>query len=127
MSVLNLGLQGVATLARQGMTDEYEKEFKKCNRMSAVRKVAEDFERAPTVVVSTNVVHEEITTVVTEATGIKLPNQTGDDELLLAEGRYIEIEVGARSKITAIKENDGLAAANQNGDDEKFLAKGRDT
>ena len=44
MSVLNLGLQGVA-LARKEMGDEeYEKEFKSCNGMSAVRKVAEKHE-----------------------------------------------------------------------------------
>jgi hypothetical protein len=44
MSVLNLGLQGVA-LARKEMDDEeYEKEFKSCNGMSAVRKVAEKHE-----------------------------------------------------------------------------------
>jgi hypothetical protein len=40
MSVLNLGLQGVA-LARQDMAEVYEKDFKKCNSMSSVRKVAE--------------------------------------------------------------------------------------
>jgi hypothetical protein len=43
MSVLNLGLQGVA-LVRDEMTEVYEKEFKKCNSMSSVRKVAEEYE-----------------------------------------------------------------------------------
>jgi hypothetical protein len=40
MSILNLGMQGVA-LARQEMEEVYEKDFKKCNGMSLVRKVAE--------------------------------------------------------------------------------------
>jgi len=49
MSVLNLGLQGVA-LAREEMADEYKKEFKKCNGMNAVRNVAKDYVKtAPTV------------------------------------------------------------------------------
>ena len=40
MSVLNLGLQGVA-LAREEMIEEdYEKQMKRCNGMSVVRKVA---------------------------------------------------------------------------------------
>ena len=44
MSVLNLGIQGVA-LARKEMDEEdYEKEFKTCNGMSAVRKVGENHE-----------------------------------------------------------------------------------
>jgi len=39
--VLNLGLQGVA-LARETMIEEdYEKQMKRCNGMSVVRKVAE--------------------------------------------------------------------------------------
>jgi hypothetical protein len=51
MSVLNLGLQGVA-LAREQMIEEgYEKQMKRCNGMSVVRKVAEtheqDVEMAP--------------------------------------------------------------------------------
>jgi hypothetical protein len=45
MSVLNLGLQGVA-LAREEMIEEvYEKQMKRCNGMSAVRKVAETHEQ----------------------------------------------------------------------------------
>jgi hypothetical protein len=45
MSVLNLGLQGVA-LAREEMIEEtYEKLFKKCNGMSAVRKLEETYEQ----------------------------------------------------------------------------------
>ena len=43
MSVLNLGLQGVA-LAKQEMAEVYEKDFKKCNGMSLVRKVAEAYD-----------------------------------------------------------------------------------
>jgi len=40
MSVLNLGLQGVA-LAREQMIEEgYEKQMKRCNGMSVVGKVA---------------------------------------------------------------------------------------
>jgi hypothetical protein len=42
MSVLNLGLQGVA-LARQEMAEEYENEFKKCNGMSAIRNTAQEY------------------------------------------------------------------------------------
>jgi hypothetical protein len=40
MSVLNLGMQGVS-LAIHEMAEVYEKDFKKCNGMSLVRKVAE--------------------------------------------------------------------------------------
>jgi hypothetical protein len=44
MSVLNLGLQGVA-LSREVMDDDkFEKEFKKCNEMSGVRTAAEAYE-----------------------------------------------------------------------------------
>ena len=49
MSVLNLGLQGVA-LARDVMDEEYEQEFKKCNGMSAVRNFAKEFQKEPTVI-----------------------------------------------------------------------------
>jgi hypothetical protein len=38
--VLNLGLQGVS-LTRQEMAEVYEKDFRKCNGMISVRKVAE--------------------------------------------------------------------------------------
>ena len=44
MSVLNLGLQGVA-LAREEMSDEMEKIFKKCNGMGEVRSAAKAHER----------------------------------------------------------------------------------
>ncbi len=55
MSVLNLGLQGVA-LAREELIEEnYEKEMKRCNGMSAVRKVAETHEE----VVEMDLVAEE--------------------------------------------------------------------
>ena len=43
MSVLNLGLQGVA-LARDTMPDEYEKDFKKCLGMTDVRNAAKAHE-----------------------------------------------------------------------------------
>ncbi len=43
MPVLNLGLQGVA-LARDEMTEVYEKELKKFNSMSSVMKVAKEYE-----------------------------------------------------------------------------------
>ena len=43
MSVLNLGLQGVA-LARDTMPDEYEKDFKKCHGMTDVRNAANAYE-----------------------------------------------------------------------------------
>jgi hypothetical protein len=43
MSVLNLGLQGVA-LARDTMPDEYEKDFKKCHGMTDVMNVAKAYE-----------------------------------------------------------------------------------
>ncbi len=44
LSVLNLGLHGVA-LARKEMDDEeYEKTFKTCNGLSVVRKIAENHE-----------------------------------------------------------------------------------
>jgi hypothetical protein len=44
MSVLNLGLQGVA-LAREELGDDvYEKEFKKCNGMNDVRNVSHAYE-----------------------------------------------------------------------------------
>ena len=50
MSVLNLGLQGVA-LAREEMDEEYETEFKKCSGMNVVRLVAKEYvKKAPTVV-----------------------------------------------------------------------------
>ena len=45
MSVLNLGLQGVALARDEMIEDTYEKLFKKCNGMSAVRKVAEAYEQ----------------------------------------------------------------------------------
>jgi len=41
-------LQGVA-LSREVMDEEFEKEFKKCNGMNAVMKVAEGFQKALTV------------------------------------------------------------------------------
>jgi len=45
MSVLNLGLRGVA-LAREEMIKKiYEKHMKRCNGMSVVRKVAETHEQ----------------------------------------------------------------------------------
>ena len=43
MSVLSFGLQGVA-LARKEMPEIYEKGFKKCNSMNAVRKAATGYE-----------------------------------------------------------------------------------
>jgi len=48
MTVLNLGLQGVA-LAREEIVEEYETEFKKCNGMNVVRNLAHEYERALTV------------------------------------------------------------------------------
>jgi hypothetical protein len=45
MSVLNLGLQGVA-LARCEMEKDYEDIFKKCNGMKAVRNAADEYEKA---------------------------------------------------------------------------------
>jgi hypothetical protein len=48
MFVLNLGLQGVA-LARDELANvEYDKIFKKCNDMAAVRKVAKEFDTPAT-------------------------------------------------------------------------------
>ena len=43
ISLLNLGLQGVA-LAREEMFEIYEKGFKKCNNMNGVRKAATAYE-----------------------------------------------------------------------------------
>jgi hypothetical protein len=45
MSVLNLGLQGVA-LAWDMMDEDFEKAFKKCNGMAVVRKAAEAYKPA---------------------------------------------------------------------------------
>jgi hypothetical protein len=60
MSVLNLGLQGVA-LAREEMVDEYENEFKKCNGMNAVRNVAKDYVKtAPTVATEPEVATQQV-------------------------------------------------------------------
>ena len=50
MSVLNIGLQGVA-LAREEMVKDYDTVFKKCNRMNVVMNVAQEYvKKAPTVV-----------------------------------------------------------------------------
>jgi len=43
MFVLNLSLQGVA-LARDEMAEVYKKEFKKCDSVSSVKKVAKEYE-----------------------------------------------------------------------------------
>jgi hypothetical protein len=45
MSVLNLGLQGVALARDELVGGEFEKEFKKCNGMGAVRLVAKGHEK----------------------------------------------------------------------------------
>ena len=44
MSVLNLGLQGIALARNEMYNDLYEQDFKKCNGMSVVRKVAKAYE-----------------------------------------------------------------------------------
>ena len=44
MSVLNLGLQGVALAREELENGVYEKDFKKCNGMSAVRSAAKAYE-----------------------------------------------------------------------------------
>ena len=69
MSVLNLGLQGVA-LSREVMAEEYEQEFKKCNVMSAVRNVAKEFQKDPTVIGESE--HVQTTEVDEVATDIAL-------------------------------------------------------
>ena len=43
--MLNLGLQGVALAREEMIEDDYEKQMKRCNGMSAVRKVAETHEQ----------------------------------------------------------------------------------
>jgi len=43
MSVLNLGLQGFALARDELSDDEMEKDFKKCNGMSGVKKAAEAY------------------------------------------------------------------------------------
>ncbi len=43
MSVLNLGLQGIALARCEMKNDEHEKVFKECNGMSSTRKSAEAF------------------------------------------------------------------------------------
>jgi hypothetical protein len=116
MSVLNLGLQGVA-LSREVMADEsHEREFKKCNGMSAVRKVANEYIRAPTV---GDVADEG-------ATGNAAANQKGGDGPLIAEEKDIELDVDAGSEVPIIEVDDGIAADGQKGDDEHLLAEERD-
>ncbi len=45
MSVLNLGLQGVAIAREEMIEEDYEKQVKRCYGMSVVRKVAETHEQ----------------------------------------------------------------------------------
>ncbi len=45
MYVLNLGLQGVALARDELLGDNFEKDFKKCNGMSAVREVAKTYNK----------------------------------------------------------------------------------
>ncbi len=99
MSVLNLGLQGVA-LARDVMDEEYEQEFKKCNGISAVRKVAKGYEKTPTV--------------------------ARDDEALLTEERDIETDDVAGSEIPTIEVDAGTTASVEKVVDEAFITEGRD-
>ena len=56
MSVLNLGLQGVALTREVSSDDEMEKDIKKCSGMSGIRKAAEAYGRD---VVCSPVVSEE--------------------------------------------------------------------
>jgi hypothetical protein len=63
MSILNLGLQGVA-LAREEMVKEYETEFKKCNGMNVVWNLAQEYMRmTPTVAIEQEVVTEHVESV----------------------------------------------------------------
>ena len=77
MSVLNLRLQGVV-LAREEMDKEYEKEFKKCSGINAVRNVAKDF-----VHVATTVNTEQVDA--TEQVGMSIEEE---DVALVARGRW---------------------------------------
>ena len=106
------------------MDEEYEKELMKCNGMSAVRKVAKEFERAPTVDVPAVVVDEEITVEVDDVIAVDI--EKGDDEQLLAEERDTWLEVVGACEVPTIEVDDGIAGDNERGDGEQFIAEGRD-
>ena len=138
MSVLNLGLQGVA-LAREVMDEEYEHEFKKCNGMSAVRKVAEGYERALAAVrVDEPLLAEGRDVELDDAAGSEVPTIEVDagtavflekvvDEALITEGRYVELDVTAGSEVPIIEDGAGIAASNhEKGNDESLVTELRD-
>jgi hypothetical protein len=134
MSVLNFGLQGIV-LAREVMDEEYEKEFKKCNGISAVRKLAREFETVPTVAcdvepmlaegrdIELDVVAERENHIFEDGDGIAATNEMGVDETLLTEGRD---DVATRSEVHITEDGDGIAATIERGVDEPLLSDVRD-
>jgi hypothetical protein len=95
MSVLNLGLQGVA-LAREEMVEEYETEFKKCNGMNAVRNLAQDYEKAPPV--------DAIPHVAKESVGMS----RAEDDVPLADAEREDGESQRGAPTSVDEEDDGV-------------------
>ena len=120
MSVLNLGLQGVA-LAREEMDEQYEKEFKKCNGMNVVNNVSKDCaQMAPTE--TENAIEQD--DIAEEDAALVGEGEDGEPQRRLEDEVPCDVDDEIREvvrEVVALDNNDAEKSKEPNADDDMVV------